>query len=766
MMFDHVIGCAWLPVGWLRHRRLAAALGVIATLLMQAAPAHAQLIDCPPQVDLAKQKLPEIVSANGRLRGLVVLSDTQQSFQIGSGKCVPQLLRFFQNHEPTPPNPDKAMVPLPGPTLRAKLGDIVELTFLNQIDPLDYGNSIDRWENLKGDPSQPGAGCDSSTTGYPQLAAGPPPLIDSMPDCFHGSSTGNMHFHGTHVSPTSTGDNVFVMVRPSPRKDGQPTVNEASVQHDFDTFFAECEKVLRKDNLAQWPKVWADLPPDYTASQEAMLKAYDQGRPPEMQLWPVNAAQIAAGEWPQYYIGALPYCYVLPKYPGVVPSYPGMAMQMHMGQAPGTHWYHAHKHGSTALNVSNGMAGAFIIEGDEYDGKLNAFYNQYRTDKTTEWTRQQPTVVVNQLGTTPGLERGGASGPPPFSVNGQQQPRLTMYPGEVQLWRIVNASSISGFYLSGLPAGFTWQQTAQDGVQFDDQNYQERAQRPVFVAPGNRIDLLVRAPTTPSNVPFPVNVVQGVSVSQAQISTTSVVLLSVVLSGSGPVMPLMPHAPKRPGFLNDITSAEVAGHTRTIVFESTGKGGERQHTIDGVKFQEGKPLEIKPLNTAEEWTVQNRTVKPLVDHPFHIHVNPFQITEVFDPNAPLLDSHGIPVRDSAGNPVPRYVVSATQPQLKTGQCWVNPNDQATWQPCKTSPQPTHPTTMTNIWWDVFPIPAGVAATASTGPVVIPGFFKMRSRFVDYSGSYVLHCHILAHEDRGMMLQVDLAVNEKVPMAHN
>jgi len=27
---------------------------------------------------------------------------------------------------------------------------------------------------------------------------------------------------------------------------------------------------------------------------------------------------------------------------------------------------------------------------------------------------------------------------------------------------------------------------------------------------------------------------------------------------------------------------------------------------------------------------------------------------------------------------------------------------------------------------------------------------MRSRFVDYTGQYVMHCHILAHEDRGMM----------------
>ncbi len=99
--------------------------------------------------------------------------------------------------------------------------------------------------------------------------------------------------------------------------------------------------------------------------------------------------------------------------------------------------------------------------------------------KTTDWTRQQPTLVVNQLGTTPTMERGGlgGGGVGPFSVNGQQQPTMTMYPGEVKLWRIVNASSASGFYLANLPAGFQWRQTAQDGVQFDDQNYQSRAQR-------------------------------------------------------------------------------------------------------------------------------------------------------------------------------------------------------------------------------------------------------------------------------------------------
>jgi FtsP/CotA-like multicopper oxidase with cupredoxin domain len=50
-------------------------------------------------------------------------------------------------------------------------------------------------------------------------------------------------------------------------------------------------------------------------------------------------------------------------------------------------------------------------------------------------------------------------------------------------------------------------------------------------------------------------------------------------------------------------------------------------------------------------------------------------------------------------------------------------------------------------------------------VNVPGYFKMRSRFVDYSGFYVIHCHILAHEDRGMMTIVEVAP-ARTPYSHN
>jgi FtsP/CotA-like multicopper oxidase with cupredoxin domain len=42
---------------------------------------------------------------------------------------------------------------------------------------------------------------------------------------------------------------------------------------------------------------------------------------------------------------------------------------------------------------------------------------------------------------------------------------------------------------------------------------------------------------------------------------------------------------------------------------------------------------------------------------------------------------------------------------------------------------------------------------------------MRSRFVDFPGLYVMHCHILAHEDRGMMTIVQVAPY-KPPVTHH
>ena len=174
--------------------------------------------------------------------------------------------------------------PVPGPTLRARLGDLVQLTFLNQINANDFGNSIDRGER--------GQGCDESTRPYPGL--------DVFPDCFHGSSTGNIHYHGTHTNPSTTGDNVFIEVRPSVRENRQPVVTPESVKEAFDEFFFNCETELGKGPLVQWPRVWSDLPRSFRELQVVLLRRYDADPAIKNKLLPVNEEQIRRGAWPQY----------------------------------------------------------------------------------------------------------------------------------------------------------------------------------------------------------------------------------------------------------------------------------------------------------------------------------------------------------------------------------------------------------------------------------------------------------------------------------
>lgn len=100
--------------------------------------------------------------------------------------------------------------------------------------------------------------------------------------------------------------------------------------------------------------------------------------------------------------------------------------------------------------------------------------------------------------------------------NGQAKPTVTMRPGEIQLWRLVNATvkavtTLTGFVpVPGATPPEVWQ-IAQDGVQFSFDNYDRQpilkfldtgAPRPACFAPGNRMDLLVKAPMTPGTFVF------------------------------------------------------------------------------------------------------------------------------------------------------------------------------------------------------------------------------------------------------------------------
>jgi suppressor of ftsI len=102
--------------------------------------------------------------------------------------------------------------------------------------------------------------------------------------------------------------------------------------------------------------------------------------------------------------------------------------------------------------------------------------------------------------------------------------------------------------------------------------------------------------------------------------------------------------------------------------------------INGRQFDPHATDVAPVVGTVEEWTLINKSAD---DHPFHIHVNDFQVMSV------------------NGRP---YRARGLQ--------------------------------------DVVNIPAG-------GRVVI------RNSFEDYTGHFVFHCHILGHEDAGMMKTVEV-----------
>ncbi len=587
----------------------------------------------------------------------------------------------------------------PGPTLRARLGDQVQISFLNKTDDRMFPYSFET--NSPGGLS--GFGCDKvDNTG---TGKSPYPGNDKFPNCFHGSSTANIHFHGTHTSPDGLSDNVLVQVLPQP--------NQPDWSSTFNGIF----------NSGRIPQKWADMPVNYRKEQLLAIIRHDgaaaaaaakNNLPPPLPLAKKNAELIAAGQWPQYFMGAFPNFFEIPDY---------STGKYRAGQAPGTHWYHSHKHGSTSLHILNGLAGALVIESSQvggYDHFIRGFYGW-----GDSYGEHEKIMVFQQYDATQNLERSRESegkGIKQVLVNGYLTPTITMKPGEVQLWRLVNATegNSPGIIKVGTAAsafktsGFGFRQTAQDGVQFSPVNYAAQpflsgkvSAAGLVLAGGNRADLLVQAPQK-----------TGVTVFKNGGGAT-LFFVNVV----GPPVTLAEPFPsawaQMPPFLNDLRPPgpnDIKNPGSPVKFQweagRTGPGPQPNpphFMINNKQFGETGDVidQCMPQGGLQDWVLENYTT---VAHPFHIHINPFQVVKIDTPTGP-----------------DKYSTYA-------------PPDNFVWQ-------------------DVIAIPG--AKFASDGKIT-PGRITIRQTYQDFVGTFVLHCHILAHEDRGMMQLVRIVPAANYP----
>jgi FtsP/CotA-like multicopper oxidase with cupredoxin domain len=181
----------------------------------------------------------------------------------------------------------------------------------------------------------------------------------------------------------------------------------------------------------------------------------------------------------------------------------------------GTYWYHVHKHGSATFQFLGGMAGFLIVKGGE--GTLDAVpevaaakdipmaFQVIRSlnDGSVAFVHEQaeqfgtfgaPTVSGTYgLDGGPTLEPDGKTGPLSrfsYTINGVANPTLHMRPGEVQRWRLLNASESENLQL--VLQGHEINVVAMDGITVP-KTYHLKPGDPLVIGPGQRMDVMVKA---------------------------------------------------------------------------------------------------------------------------------------------------------------------------------------------------------------------------------------------------------------------------------
>lgn len=412
-------------------------------------------------------------------------------------------------------------------------------------------------------------------------------------------------------------------------------------------------------------------------------------------------------------------------------------------QAPGTHWYHAHKHGSTALQVINGLVGTLEVRG-EFDAELESLFED-------QGGLPDRLMVVQQLQRTLSGLANDPNGAPSPLVNGQANPIVRMKPGEIQRWRFVGAtmndSATLDISFKG-PAGSDPErsplvrQIAMDGVQFAPENY---ACQPILngpdcesgtaddklrdlssfrLTPGTRVDLLVKAPTTPGTHAMSYDVAGNLHVDvvdlveermalEAEVGAVDAAappedppLLTVIVEAGesvGSKFPTQAEFPRLPGYLADIEGPFV---DRTAAYQMNDKQGNLEQVrfaINGTAYNPDCVNESMVIDRPEAWTLTNNSG---IAHPFHIHTNPFQlISEV---------------------------------------TWVKDGDDGDYVRTPLDYKAPY------VWRDTVPIPT-VGGDIETEK----GEAQIRYVGREFTGEFVNHCHILGHEDRGMMHNVQV-----------
>lgn len=571
---------------------------------------------------------------------------------------------------------------------------------------------------------------------------------------------------------------------------------------------------------------------------------------------------------------------LLSIHPGVSFTYEYNVPEDHVA---GTFWYHAHKHGSTAPQVSSGMAGALIIRGDRMPVQLGGLWQRGDLDvilprpgmrKKRGPTFRERVMVFQQiayacrytraevdaiLAANPGMENPpyvgriktvgdvlGAAwrcdpgdvgtlepGPTPPGSPDQTFDQLTpaSWPasgrytainglvaqalrgpdavvGQVERWRMIHggvrstikvqvrkyndpaaANAKTRFYYGGVKPEDRSKFMAENctgapvpvmGVATDGLTrpvMQERTD--TWLQPGYREDILVsfpepgwyclvntdvEDPDAVGGVAAPGVLISAVYVARARkgppmVSPIEQIRATLAASANA----VLPSGDAKTFVLSELSQDRLTAFTKhrpisdaeltpnlgqTVGFNLARVDGQLSFQIGGFEEVEGKveegqlpftlvgaksyePTEVDrmlQLGAAEQWRLTSFAAG---GHPFHIHVNPFQIMDI---------RRYLPYADCPGSRPP---ADPSDPCLDPS---IDVSDPATWKDV------SGPGDSASEQY------AGLKGTWKDTLFTRQGYvLRFRTRYERYIGTFVLHCHILDHEDQGMMQNIRVAI---------
>lgn len=489
--------------------------------------------------------------------------------------------------------------------------------------------------------------------------------------------------------------------------------------------------------------------------------------------------------------------------PGTATEPQGMRVRIPIpkNQESGFDWYHPHKHMQTHQQVYGGLAGMIVI-GDPLDpwpqykqGGSRPLKQRYiglsevniqRTNAAgTQIDPNGPNRLLSYGASNSTKPQSSSPSPSNFwqkRVNGQLNPVINMRPGTTEVWNLISMGAFGSFNIAITDSQLQnpWNATllAFDGNESDHGKTQGIDIKPLpmvlsaddsrmndllastLLMPGNRITMAVTAPNKPGiyylidgwggcNSPAVGTTSSGTNPQTSSCSPvtypsgqsypiTYYVLATIVVEGPevrkpAPVFNIKqsdyslfaatPTQKREFSFYVDApnTYAPISPGLKVInppAETCTAMDGSTTNIpacfdINGHTFL-NSPLTTLQIGSIEEWTLINER-QIIVDsttgvyknsnsasHPFHIHQGNFIVTEV---NGKPVDPDVTSAQSSLNYVSPRDTVNIPQPLPLTSA-----------NPLKTS-------------------------------------IKIKFKVEDYPGKYVFHCHILKHEDQGMMVPI-------------